>query len=330
VKLGGTLDLCAEYPGSDSARIRYLGDLEELREDGRGDHRPFNGPITLPFSRSSLATLTLLTTQLDVTTHNGSQGGAAPLSHPGTVSHYRLYPGGQEYEVPVIQSEYGNDLSNTSIAADPHTNPLAVFRSDGYLRLRDNVSIQGAVITGGFEADIDVTGQNVTWTSPALPALEDQSPGETVHLPAALVSDDFTLDSGATLTLQGALMVWDELEVEKGATSTAFALQGRLLTNQLEINGYETWDSVNWSNAYSNFMGLLGLNEILGLLLGDNRYFPGYMQTTYSLQVAPKVTIKAAPSTANDRWQDWSQPVYAAGSGDEGLIWDLLRWSESP
>jgi hypothetical protein len=60
VKLGGTLELCADYP-DDTPRARYLGDLEKMREDGRGDYRPFNGPITLPFDQSSSATLSLLT-----------------------------------------------------------------------------------------------------------------------------------------------------------------------------------------------------------------------------------------------------------------------------
>jgi hypothetical protein len=192
------------------------------------------------------------------------------------------------------------------------------------------VSIQGAVITTGYEPYIDVSGQNVTWSAPALPPLEDQSPSATVHLSTALVANDFSLDSGASLTLQGAVVVWGELDVEKGVSSTLLSLQGRLFTNQLSFYGYNAWDDVNWSNAYNDFVGLLGLSELLGGLLGIDRYFPGFMQSNYGLRVAPKINLKAGSATATYHWQDWSQPVYAPQAGDEGLIWDLLRWSESP
>jgi hypothetical protein len=323
-RLGGRLAFCEEYPDHTPSLDRYLSDLEQMRQAGLGDYRPFGGPLSLPFDRTTGSTLSLLSGNLNVTLVDAPRGGSAPVSHPGALSSYRLYPGGKEYEIPVIQSLHGYELSGVTLAPDPIENPLGVFRSQGYLRFRDNVTIQGSIITDGFEPDIDVSGVNIAWSSAELPRLEGQAASETVHLPAALVMDDFRVDSGARMTLNGALVVWDELEVEERTSSTSFSMEGRVLADEFAIRGRSSWklNSTIWSALLYYFnLNLDSTNPEL--------YFPRWLEANFGMQAAPKITFRPGAATATHHWQDWSQPVYATQATDEGLIWDLLSWSES-
>ena len=50
----------------------------------------------------------------------------APISHPGVVGQYQLYPGGKVYEVTDMLAEYGSSLAGVTITPDMLTNLIAL------------------------------------------------------------------------------------------------------------------------------------------------------------------------------------------------------------
>ena len=82
-------------PGS--SRARYLRDLERMRTNGLPDYRTFSGPIDMPISVSPDKDVSYVQDDLQVTLNNIPVNTSSPLSHPGVISSYRLYPGGKLY-----------------------------------------------------------------------------------------------------------------------------------------------------------------------------------------------------------------------------------------
>jgi hypothetical protein len=331
--------IAPDYPQYGNARNKYLIDLKtRTTVGGKPDRRPFASPLTIALARQDATNLDRIQVKLGITTLNSTAATTEPLSHPGTVTTYKLYPGGKSYTVPVLQTQYGSTLQNVTLTSDPINNPLGVYRSSGTLSLQNNVSITGTVITDGTNADMRFTGTNVIVQAANLPSLYGST--QIWQLPSALVVDDIRVYSAATGQLKGFAMVWDDFELAQGSSSTTFSFTGNLATNGLILGGRSSWvmTTDDWQNSYDDFNNqhsLLGgildavVRALFGLGPSEDLYFPDYMQSTKGFTVAPTLTLQPESNALiKPHWQDWTQPVYVKGNTDLGLIWDVIRWED--
>jgi hypothetical protein len=327
VNLQGMLELYPTVPAGASSRNRYLSDLSLMRIFGYGDQRPFTGSIALSASRVDSGTRDLLTDYLGVNlNYLSSVSNSAPLSHPGTITKYRLYPGGKEYTVPRIQSTYGSTLSNTSLGPDPLTNPLGVFRSSGALKIGSNVQITGTLLAES-NSPLEFSGQGAAMQGYNLPPLRDAT--VPVQLPALLARDTVNVESASNSQITGLAIAWDRILVEAGSATTQFGIAGRLITYDLDFERRTNWSTSNgwWASRLNDFY-----DQLSGYLPpGTTRqyFFPTYLRQRDNLAYQPQLTVKPAASTVNYQWQDWSQPIYGKADQDPGLRWELISWKES-
>lgn len=305
-------------PGS--IRTRYLRDLEAMRVAGLGDPRPFSGPIELPRSRSDANTLALLETELATSTTNVTATTTAPLTHPGVVSTYRLYPGGKSYTVPSLAYE----TQSTSLAPDVETNPLGVFRRSGKLVLGAGVSVQGTIITTGTHADICVEGNNVALSPVALPELYGTI--TPIELPVAMATDDFRVRPYTGTNIRGYVMAADEFSWDQGSSAATCLVEGRLLCGKLKLYGRTDWQAISatsWETWLAAFIAQLsGANPVA--------HFPTYVDDVQGYCYDPLLTIRPATTAVTYHWQDWTQPVFVAHANDAGLMWKIIRWVDDP
>jgi hypothetical protein len=248
-------------------------------------------------------------------------GDGAPVSYPGAVLSYKLYPGGKSYTTPVLQNNYGNPIQNVTIAPDPVNNPLGVFRSSGSLSIQNDVHITGTIITDS-SSDIQVYGTNVSFSPLNLPSLYGTS--QVYQLPTALVATDLRMNTGSAVQFGGTAIVWNEFELKAGATNSTFALTGSLLADTLLLRGRTPWTQTpaTWNTDKTLFTAqLLGPNPIL--------YFPDYLENKKAFVVKPTLTFSPDSSGVKPHWHDWSQPVYQADPADPGLKWEVVRWEEN-
>jgi hypothetical protein len=323
----GKLYFCTEYPGVSGPRDQYLSDLYARRLT-LGDYRPFPEDLKI---RGSLTTqdqptmdllrLKLLTPPVDPLTL------ATMPSHPGTVTQYRLYPGGQPYDVPVLQQLYGSSIQNATLGPDPVNNPLGVFCCDGSLNIQGNVQITGTIITdssGG--SDIEASGTNIVLKPYNMPGLYGSS--DVYQLPTLMALNDFRINPTADIKLTGTVMVWDEFELKAGASSMKFGLTGNLATSTLLLRGRTPWvqTPAQWTTDKTNF----ALNLFLSLL-DPNRvpYFPDYEEKNKGFVVKPALTFSPDSSGVKPHYHNWSQPVYQPDPSDPGLRWEVVRWEDN-
>lgn len=312
VRLQGGMTLCSEYPSPTSCRNEYLSDLNEMRGAGSADCRPFTGPITLPFNETTGAMRNLLTNNLGVTLTNASGSAVSNWSHPGNVSTYRLYPGGKTYSAVAL----GANVSNTTLAADPRTNPAGLFVRNGDVAIGGNTTIDGTLIS---TADVQFSGSNISITPRLMPALDGTTVG--ARLPAVVAGDDVYVNAGSSSTVRGVVAVFDDFSCSAGTQATRLDLQGRLLARQILFGSRSEWDhgSFIWSIYWALFNDLL-----------IPEYLPAYMQRVWNMQYSPQLTIAAWNDPATSQWFNSSSPLYSVPSADSGLRWTLLRVRELP
>ncbi len=305
-------------PGS--IRARYLRDLERMRASGDGDYRPLTGPVYLPRSRSSEPHLSLVEDDLNVAVHDIPATNSAPLTHPGSVLTYRLYPGGREYTIPTLPS----DPVNVIYEPDPLGNPLGVFRRGGSVTFRNNVSITGTVVTSSG-GDIRVSGDNVSLKAFDLPALDS---GPVVQLPVALAADDIRVYSPQQSSIRGLAIAWGDFEAQKNSEDTKFDYSGRVIARDLELYARNEWDmrASIWMWLIKGFMSQL--YDPSGA--GHSTFFPRWLGGATPRAPEPLITITPDAEAPSYHWQDWDQPVYVPHPDDEGLVWDLVEWTDNP
>jgi hypothetical protein len=325
--LMGRLIFCTDYPNSTAALDQYLLDLNARRIAGLGDDRPLPGTITLRgvATNQISTTITQLTTKLGVVVIDTAASPSAPVDHPGGVLTYRLYPGGKEYTIPVIQNTYGNPIQNVTLGPDPVNNPLGVYRSTGSLSIQNNVRISGTIIAEGSGPEIQVSGTGVVLKPLNLPSLYGST--ETFQLPSVLAKDDFRVNSGADVQIEGMALVWDEFELKSGVAATKLALKGNLVTNSMLLRGRSSWvqTPITWSSDKNNFT-IQSLN-----VLDPNRslYFPDYMEKIKGFVVKPTLTFSPDSSGVKPHWHDWTKAVYQPDPADPGLSWEVIRWEDN-
>ncbi len=196
------------YGWNKDTRTQYLGDLYKMFTPGSSDFRPFNGPISLPYSSQAGSDVALLNTTMGIPTSDVAQQNINNWMTNASVTSYQLYPGGKVYSVPSLSQS----LQNTTLAPDPIANPAGIFYRPGGLCLYNNVSIQGTVITqGNSTGDLLIYGTNVHLQPVDLPALQGTT--AAVELPVAVLGDNLTLEAGANASLAGLVAAGSDLDV---------------------------------------------------------------------------------------------------------------------
>ena len=307
-------------PGS--TRARYLRDLESMRAAGEGDFRFFSGPIDLPRSRSSAEDLSLLEDDLNITLNDIAASDAAPVSHPGEVLTYRLYPGGMAYSATTINE---STLRSVSYAPDVQSNPLGLFYRNGALTIDDGVFLRGTLIVDGIGSvpDLNVEGYYINFTPTNLPALDGSS--ETVQLPLLYVKDDIEFGSNSASMFQGLIMACDKYEVRSGGSATYMYVVGQVLSKEFKIYKRHEWDNGEtwWRNLANAF-----LNQLEGP--NPTSYFPQYVGPQLgSPSASPSMQILPPASGVRYHWHDWSGPLFVPHANDSGLCWDIVSWTDA-
>jgi len=335
----GTLFLSSEYPSYSAARTRYLQDLNAMRLASRGDYRPFGGPVTIAYTRNA-SSLTPLQVWLGLTTYDTLAATTAPLTHPGDVASYRLYPGGKPYTPPVLQDTYGATIQNATLGPDPATNPLGLFRCRGAFSIQNNVNITGIVVADSTTPDIQIYGTNVVLSAANLPRLEGSN--QTYQLPVLIVKEDVRINGGSGSQIKGVSVLFDEFEMKRGAPTTQFTMTGNLLAAGVNLKGRDTWTMTvgDWTSDYNNFNGTGGLlpallatllntiRSALGLPAGATVHFPEYMQHVRGFTFQPTLTLQPDSSGVHSHWQDWTKPIFEKDPNDPGLRWNLVRYED--
>lgn len=311
VWMQGKLEQSESYPATHSSRRRYLSDLNLMRNSGRGDYRPFGGPVYWRDIQSATS-VDLLTQALAVPAQKINQKTAANWNHPGPLASYQLYPGGEQYAIPRL----GQTLEDTSLVPDPQKNPLGIVVREGSVEVRGNVSVVGQLIA---TQDIFISGTNVRITPPDLPS--PLSTGEAVHLPVLLAGDDVRVFSGAAAALQGAVLAWDDAEIRKGTEDTQFTLRGNVVSKQFILGPRTEWEygSSTWSTLYGLFQWQLNSQPQL--------VFPDFI-SPLGRKPAPKIILAPDTTPHIDHFPLPGQPVYAPGTGDAGLRWELIDFKD--
>jgi hypothetical protein len=320
----GTLSMFPEYPLSTTPEHRYFQDLEKMRVDGLGDNRPFMSPVKIALARQTEATKSYLQ-DLGISAVDSTASTSPPVTHPVSVVSYKLYPGGKSYLAPILQNAYGSSLQNRTIEPDPIGNPLGIYRSRNTLTIYDNVHIKGTIISEGTTPDIQVFGTGISIEGVNLAPLEGTN--QNFQLPVAIIKDDLRMYSTSDATVLGLTMVYDEFEVAAGPKTAKFNLTGQLMTSGLAIRGrseFALLGIVEWESQYTLFM-----LQNLPLIPTSTKYFPVWMQDKSSLPVAPLIKLQRDTSGVKYHWQTWSQPIYLKDPADQGLRWNLVRWTES-
>ena len=323
----GRLRLATNYPGTTSTRDLYLKDLNSLRISSGTDNRPLNNTVTLG-TTSQLADVTnSLTASLGLATTTSSASTSAPLTRPGSITTYQLYPGGASYAIPSISTTYGTTPSNLTLVADPVTNPLGIFRSEGQVTLGNNVSLTGTLLAGDSSAEVRISGTGVTIAGRNLPALDGST--TNYQLPAIIAGDDFRVINSANATIRGLAIVWDECELAYGSSTQTLDFQGKLLTAKFLGRGRQEWDidDTYWDLERILYNFQYQSPPDPSTVVG----FPEWMRRRYNYAFAsPLLKLQSNSDGAQYRWQDWTQSVYVKGTSDTGLRWNLVRVTPLP
>jgi len=315
-----------EYAWSDDVRDQYWSDLENLRQAAKTDWRPFDGPLHLPFDEQNgyrAGSTSFFEDQMGWKLADTPEASAG-LSFPSGWTTYRLYPGGKQYSAEPLRSR----LENVGYEPDMLTNPLGLFyRTGGSMDLYDNVTIRGTIVgEGSWDGDIHLRGTNIVIQPTELPALAGSS--KPIRLPAMIIEDDFRVHDGADVALSGVVFCNDDFEARAtDQADVAFRLAGRLLARNIMVDGRNEWgdQTHGWWQALHNAYKTQEGDE------GGIANFVVYLAKFTGLNPEPQITIVAEETEADDRWPDFSQPIYVPGSADDdGLRWDLIEWTENP
>jgi hypothetical protein len=307
---GGLTSFLSNNPNTAAQRSRYLGDLNAMRTNGYGDFRPFSGPITTSNGAMTTTNRTLLTSTLGLTLTNAAPTTVTSWSHPGTVSTYKLYPGGQSYNVPTL----GGTISGTTYQADPRTNPAGIFFRSGDLTVGNNTTVVGTVISTG---NVIVSGTNVSMMPFSLAPVSGTN--STPQLPAIVASSGVQVTGGANAVVRGTVAAFGDFIAPTGSQTTRFDLQGNLIADALDIQDRSEWNTNHgqWNSNYNAFTSQFLIP-----------YYPVYAQLFMGLNYTPLLTISAGTGSVTRQWFTSGSPIYAVGSGDPGLKWSVLRITE--
>lgn len=299
----------------------FLG-LNQRRQAGLGDQRPFTGPVRLINSWQEWDTLNLLNTQMGVSTSSVSMQIIPYWVSPATTLSYQIYPGGPTYSAVMV----GDRLQSTALTADPTTNPLGLFYRAGQIELRDDVSIRGTLMADRvWGGNVVIRGRRIQLQAVDLPPIVGDS--RPVQLPAAMAGDQFLVRDDAQATIKGLVACFNAFDVSDDRQGDMeFSLEGALIAANIRFRHRQEWiepsrDSAWWANRWSEYQAQKDLP-------GGSKYFSDFLMRFYGLSSEPQIVIKPAASSVRYHWQTLPQPIYVPAAGDPGLRWQVLDWSE--
>jgi hypothetical protein len=304
------------YAWSASIRAKYLSDLERMRQAGSADYRPLSGPVSLPHSAQSSGLITEMETSLGVATVDSSSASVARWNFPGSMSSYRLFPGGKLYSVPTCPQS----VADTTLGPDPASNPLGLYYRSTYIELGNNATVDGTLVCAN---DIHLSGANVQVNPVSLPPLYGST--DSIRLPILVSSDDIRVRESCRVTGSGLIAAWDDFEVHLGSSQVEFDFEGRVVAKDFEFferNVYPNWDisAGDWETLYAWYkLNLLAATPI--------STFPEYLGV-FGRDPAPKIQIRSPQSPVQYHWLTDGASVYAPHADDGGLRWDLLDWQD--
>jgi hypothetical protein len=282
--------------------------VNALRLLGNPDYRPLQGPINLPTSLVSATVLDRLQNKLGCTVNDIATGDATNWTFPGVITSYQLYPGGKTYTAQQV----GSFLQNTTLAADAATNPLGIFYRNGQVQICDNVTIRGTLIC----TRVLVCGNPCSISAVSLPSID----GSTlpVQLPAIVSGDDLEVEENSNLTIRGAVVLFDDFQVDYGSYSTRVDIQGRVMCKGIDIRARSGWDVGfwTWDWLYNSFLGLTGTN-----------YYPNFL-SAYGLSSEPRITLKPESTPVSYVWKNTTNQIYTAHTSDPGLRWSVVDYND--
>ncbi|MHC2066828.1 LamG-like jellyroll fold domain-containing protein [Bremerella sp. T1] len=302
-------------PGS--ARSRYLEATKSLAEADQGDYRPLAGEVTLSSDRNEVSTALTLLRQLGCTPSYQQTSAGNPGSSTISGSNYQLYPGGETYSIPLLNSS----IQYQSFEPDVDTNPLGIFRSNGNITLNEQTTIRGTLISQVSGSDIRLRGSEIEITGANLPSLDGDS---TVYqFPALIALDDIEASYNVGATINGAIAAFGDLEINSLYSNSKFQLTGQVFVDEFDLQAKAEWSSVaTYSHYYlSNFHNAVGHTN-------TTTNFASWLDETSSAKFENNVKIEAPETPPSYRWLDLGQPIYQKGDGDEGLVWELVRWKD--
>jgi hypothetical protein len=315
VRVQGAVQLGKDYNWASVAQQRYLGDLNIMRLAQLGDDRPLTGNVFLPISATDSQTQSLLTSQLGLTLTNVSATSSVSLPMPTQLTSYQIYSGGPSYKVGQI----GSTISSIALAADPATNPLGIFFNSSNVTIGNNVSITGTLISGGT---VEISGTGVVLAPFNMPSLAGSS--TPIRLPVIVANNSVLCDSGVGASVTGTVITGGSFTVDQGSQTNSLTLTGHLIAgSDCIIRGRSEWSmgSIVWGSLYGAFQQQLTLlNKII--------YFPVYL-SAFGMNPNPLLIVKADTTLLIDHWQDLSGAVVVPATGDGGLRWELLSWTNN-
>ncbi len=313
----GQLQFFQSYPTGNDAMANYGYDLGIMANVGRGDFRPFGGPVLVgPQSRRGIG-IVLLRNVMGVSTQDISELDTPAFRATNVPTTYQLYRGGPTYTVPTL----GATLEGVRLEPDPKLNPLGIYRLSHRLTLGNNVSFDGILLSDGDSVRLQGTGIEVRAVE--LPALADS--GEVYSMPAIATRGEIVVESGASASCDGFVLAERRFVVKPGSSGTALALRGSLATAELKIGERVEWPTASswWNDALSSF-------EASKVGLADPVYFPEFVRDEYGFDPRPQITIKSPTGNTRYHWQDWTQPVFVPHPDDDGLRWSIVQWQADP
>ncbi len=296
----------------------YHSGLNEMRNAGRPDRRPLSGLVRFPFSRQDDNVHNLLRFALQVKTEDAPSTALFAWQSTDAVTSYQLYAGGKVYEVAGVSA----NIENIQLGPDPLTNPAGWFARSGTVHLRDGGAIRGSLFTRGSSSDIEVRGQGVVLEAFDLPALDGTS--EPVHLPVLVGAGNIRFHRDSDATLSGLVLARDTFDVRAAEQRRlALRIEGHAAGRNLSIGPRSDWDRTEtwWSTMWLLFW----LQRSDGIA-----WFPEWLRLAAGFDLEPRLAFVQGTRPIRYHYYNPNQPIYVSHPDDEGLRWNVVRWTMNP
>ncbi len=317
VRFRGRLNLSRELQWEIDPWWWYHAGLDEMRLAGRPDWRPLTGPVHFRYEEQDSRVRDLLNEALAVSTVDTSSKAEFRWQSTDSLFHYRLYPGGKVYDAVEVPA----NLENVRLEPDPKTNPAGLFARSGTLHLRDGAALRGSLFTRG-SSHVELRGAGVRLEPAELPALDGT--GEPIRLPTLVSSGNIRFHSGSAAELKGLVLAHDEFEVRVAHQSDlTLRIEGNTSARRLLIPPRDPWDrSSDWWDAV---WLLFQLQRATGI-----PWFPEWLEKTTSLSIQPRIVFEPNPQPSRYHYYHPDEPIYVPHPDDEGLRWNVVRWTMNP
>jgi len=316
VRLQGKVVLYEAGIVDGTSQSQYLTDLRVLNTSNGGGLRPFNGQVNLPFNRTPSSTQQLLTNNLALTIADIAETSVGTDWTFPTATTYRLYKGGKNYTLGTVNGT----LSNTTLQANPATNPAGLFYASSNLTIGDNVTINGTLLCNG---SLTLSGASFNASAVNLPSLRGTT--TLVKLPALVANGRLTVSSTATGAINGMVCCFGEFKLNSRAQATTFGINGRLIAQQITLLPPTDYSSLtSWDWAWIHFWW------------SQQRYSWGGISNYASycsalgLGTSPTFVLRPETTTTNYHWQTNGNSIFVKHTNDPGLRWDVLQITEIP